>query len=42
VRDARVVRHQLVEYRQQRAPEFMKVDARVQAQQQRFDARIVE
>jgi hypothetical protein len=42
IRDARVVRHELVEDLQQRAPEFMNVDARVQPQQQRLETRIVE
>ena len=42
IRDARVVRQELVEDRQQRAPELVDVDARVQPQQQRFKARIVE
>ena len=42
VRDAGVVRQELVEDRQQRAPEFVDVDAGVQPQQQGFEARIIE
>ena len=40
--NAGVVRHELVEDQQQRAPELMDVDARVQAQQRHLEARIIE